>query len=102
MASDRRRRRQTQIPPQCPLLQIQIFCYAPAVKIWTLIALATVIATVWSLRACNLQPWRGRDIAMICRGMDPLRLWPMPPLFPYPEDPITNLTAISSYDNVDP
>lgn len=40
----------------------------------------------WVVRDCELREWRGQDVAFVCEGVDPIRVWPWPPLFPYPED----------------
>lgn len=58
-------------------------------RILWLIACALILlaAILLALDApCRLASWRG-GVVLLCPATDPIRLWPLPPVMPWPEDP---------------
>ena len=62
-------------------------------KGWLALALAVVLilgvtALFWPIRECGTTVgWREpSDVVLLCRGTDPIRIWPWPVVQPWSED----------------
>lgn len=71
---------------------------------WLLIGVLVALAALWRAGRCGVEVWRGDDLALVCVGVDPVRLWPWPLRWPYPEDgpegQNVDLTISCGYDKV--
>ncbi len=56
-----------------------------AMVIGAALGVAVMVAAAFAADVCDLDRWSGATV-LLCRGVDPVRVWPWPPAWPVFED----------------
>lgn len=56
-----------------------------AITLIAALVICLAIASTLEIKGCNIDTWRG-GVVLLCRGTDPIRIWPWPVVQPWSED----------------